>query len=69
LDIPVFDLSNVESGGILKHFKIGSSPEILNFLKVLNQSGHGVFSGKLAGPVINVSEEALEGATDVLLTE
>ncbi|MGA9410055.1 MAG: alpha/beta hydrolase [Roseobacter sp.] len=69
LDIPVFDLSNVKSGGALKHFKIGSSPEILDFLKKLNQSGQGVIGTTLVGPVINIGEEVLEDATDVLLTE
>ena len=69
LDIPVFDLSNVKSGGALKHFKIGSSPEILDVLKTLNQSGQGVIGATLAGPVINIGEEVLEDATDVLVTQ
>lgn len=69
LDVPVFDLSNVESSGGLKHFKIGSTPEILEFLRVMNESGQGVLAGNTEGPLITVGAAALERATNVVLSD
>ena len=69
LEIPVFDFSNVQAGGTLKHFKIGSSPEVLDFLKTLNQSGAGLFTGAVAGQVVNVGGATITGATGIILSQ
>ena len=69
LNVTVFDLSSVKSGDPLKHFKIGSSPEILAFLKRLNQSGHGVLSSGATGRVVQVDAATLQAATGVTLSQ
>lgn len=69
LNVAVFDLSSIQSGGLLKHFKIGSSPEILAFLKLLNQSGQGVLSSNTTGRVVTVDAATIKAATGVTLAQ
>jgi len=69
MKIPVFDLSNVTTGDALRHFKIGSSPEILDFLRSLNEGGTGAIGGTAGGPVLSVDSQSLESATGIVVTE
>ena len=69
LKVAVFDLTNVKSGDPLKHFKIGSSPEVLKFLKSLHQSGGGVISNDATGRIITVDAEKLDAETGIVLTQ
>jgi esterase/lipase superfamily enzyme len=69
LDVTVFDLTSVKSGDPLKHFKIGASPEILAFLKSLNQSGQGVLNSGAGGRVIQIDAATLEAATGATLSQ
>jgi esterase/lipase superfamily enzyme len=69
LQVAVFDLTDVQSGDPLKHFKIGSSPEILRFLKTLNEKGQGVISDEATGRVITIDAATLEGQTGVTLSQ
>lgn len=69
LNVVVFDLSDVKGGDPLKHFKIGSSPEILRFLKKLNETGEGAISSSATGRVITIDEATLEAETEVELSQ
>lgn len=65
LNVVVFDLSDVESGDPLKHFKVGASPELLKFLRVLNESGKSVIGQSGTDQVVTVDADALAAATGV----
>jgi len=69
LKVAVFDLTNIQSGDPLKHFKIGTSPEVLKFLKSLHQSGGGIISNEATGRVINIEADELEAQTGIILTQ
>lgn len=69
LQIPVFDFTQVTTGDPLKHWKIGSSPHVLKFLKELNQSGHGILSGSAQASPVNVNASSLQSATGVILLQ
>ncbi len=69
LDVIVFDFTDVQTGDPLKHFKIGSSPEVLNLLRKLNEAGGGAIAPSGSGVVVNIDEETFEAQTDVEVSQ
>ena len=69
LDVIVFDFIDVQTGDPLKHFKIGSSPEVLNLLRKLNEAGGGAIAPSGSGLVVNIDEETFEAQTDVEVSQ
>ena len=63
LDVGVIDLTNVKSGDRLGHFKVGTSPEVIEFVRGLHESGQEVFSGKQAGLIGSSAALAQQGGS------
>ncbi len=67
LPVTVIDLSAVESPDTLGHFKAGTSPAVVAFVRALHRSGGAVFNeGKQRG-LIEGSVAAVQQGTDILL--
>lgn len=43
LDVSVVDLSDIESGDMTSHLKVGTSPELIAFIQRIRQSGVSIF--------------------------
>ena len=67
LPVTVIDLSAVKSPDALGHFKAGTSPSVVAFVRALRESGGGVFDqGKQRG-LIEGSVAVVQQGTDILL--
>ena len=67
LDVGVVDLSAVKSADRLGHFKSGTSPEIIEFVRRLRASGGEVFSQDGHPGLIDTSVSVVQEGTDILV--
>jgi esterase/lipase superfamily enzyme len=65
IDVGVLDLSSIESGDSLGHFKAGTS-EVIAFVRSLHESGQEVFQGRQPGLLESGATMIQQGA-DVLV--
>ena len=67
LDVGVVDLSAVKSVDPLGHFKSGTSPEIIEFVRRLRASGGEVFAQDGQSGLIDTSVSVVQEGTDILV--
>jgi esterase/lipase superfamily enzyme len=67
LDVTVIDLSDVESGGGLGHFALARSPELIEMLRGMPESGLDVLEHQQRGLVGNTVQLIQQG-TDILFS-
>jgi esterase/lipase superfamily enzyme len=66
LDVTIVDLGQVQRSDLLGHFKVGTSPELIAFLRNLNAAGLKIFAGRRPG-LINSSVALLQAGTEILI--
>jgi esterase/lipase superfamily enzyme len=66
LDVTVIDLGQLERNDRLGHFKLGTSPELIAFVRGLQLTGLQVFAGRQRG-VIQTSVAFIQAGTDILI--
>jgi esterase/lipase superfamily enzyme len=67
LDVAVIDLSSVRSGDPMRHFKAGTSPELIEFVRGIDAAGLEVFEAGHGRGVIGGSVAILQIGTGVVL--
>jgi esterase/lipase superfamily enzyme len=66
LDVGVLDLSSIESGDSLGHFKAGTSPEVIAFVRAPHESGQEVFEGRQPG-LLESGASLIQQGADVVI--
>ncbi len=67
LDVSVIDLSIVRNGDRMDQFKVGTSPELIEFIRSRDATGLGVFEAGKGPGVVGCSATILQAGADLIL--
>ena len=67
LDVGLVDVTTIKSGDRIGHFKVGTSPEVISFIRGLHESGQAVFAGRQPG-ILESGASLIQQGSDVIVT-
>jgi esterase/lipase superfamily enzyme len=67
LEVAIIDLSAIESKGDAQHLKIGTSPEVIEFIRRIRANGVEIFDDQQKAGLFDKGAVLIQGATGVVL--
>jgi esterase/lipase superfamily enzyme len=67
LDVAVIDLSQIKSDDMAGHLKVGTSPELIAFVRQLRESGIGIFDDEQKVGILEQGGVLIQSATGVIV--
>jgi esterase/lipase superfamily enzyme len=68
LDVAVIDLSQIKSDDMAGHMKVGSSPELIAFVRRIRDSGIGIFDDEQKVGILEQGGVLIQSATGVIVS-